>query len=109
LLNEISGDLRQRVQHIKVVLGEEEDDEATTISAGALTPGPSEMMTDESEPLLNATHRERVSYLMTRINIFHTNLRLTLVASPQFPHLLILRLLNNQERQPHFSNNWQTE
>ena len=27
MLNEISGDLRQRVQHIKVVLGEDEDDE----------------------------------------------------------------------------------
>lgn len=51
MLNEISGDLRQRVQHIKVVLGEEEDDDLEAIDAS--TPGPSgEIIVDENVPLL---------------------------------------------------------
>ena len=48
MLNEISGDLRQRVQHIKVVLGEEDDDEVME----SVTPGPSDITADENALLL---------------------------------------------------------
>jgi hypothetical protein len=56
LLNEISGDLRQRVQHIKVVLGEEEEDDLLeSIDASAsLRPG-GEIAIDENAPLLAAS------------------------------------------------------
>lgn len=83
LLNEISGDLRQRVQRIKTVLGEEEDaeeeeEEAEGEDAGedagqhdrmaSATPGPSEVHPenggdvdgdddDDITPLITTAHR----------------------------------------------------
>jgi hypothetical protein len=56
LLNEISGDLRQRVQHIKVVLGEEEEDDLLEAIDASASLGPSgEIAIDENAPLLAAS------------------------------------------------------